>query len=119
LVNETEGQPLFEGENPSTFTKSAMEFCAALRQQGEMTDEFIRALREYDLLIANDAKIQTQVGAQIQLGGFLVIDTKKFDSLPDNVFLQWRKKGWLALAYAQILSANRWQNLAVMAVKPV
>ncbi|MGK4455983.1 SapC family protein, partial [Klebsiella pneumoniae] len=34
---------LFEGDQPSAFTKSAMEFCAALRQQGDATDEFVKA----------------------------------------------------------------------------
>ena len=102
---------LFEGEQPSAFTKSAMDFCAALRQQGDTTDEFVKALKEHDLLTANDAKIEGADGVQLQLSGFLIIDPKKFDALPDSIVLQWRKKGWLALAYAQLLSTHRWQAL--------
>lgn len=103
--------PLFEADQPSSFTKSAMEFCAALRQQGDATDEFVKALKEYDLLMPNDAQIDTRDGSKLQLSGFLVIDPKKFDALPDNVMLQWRRKGWLGLVYAQLLSSHRWQNL--------
>lgn len=102
---------LFEGDQPSAFTKSAMEFCAALRQQGDATDEFVKALKEYDLLMPNDAQIDTRDGSRLQLSGFLVINPQKFDALPDNVFLQWRRKGWLGLVYAQLLSSHRWQNL--------
>lgn len=102
---------LFEGEQPSAFTKSAMEFCAALRQQGDATDEFVKALKEYNLLMPNDAQIDVRDGTKLQLSGFLVIDPKKFDALPDNVLLQWRRKGWLGLVYAQLLSSHRWQNL--------
>jgi hypothetical protein len=111
LLQETGEFSLFEGDNPSEFTKSAMEFCAALRQQGDTTDEFVKALKEYDLLVPNDAEINAQDGSRLQLSGFLIIDPKKFDALPDNVVLQWRKKGWLGLVYAQLLSSHRWQNL--------
>lgn len=96
---------------PSEFTQSAMEFCAALRQQGEATDEFVKALQDHDLLVKNDAQIDLPDGSRLQLGGFLIIDPQKFDSLPDNVYLQWRKKGWIGLVYAQLLSSHRWQNL--------
>lgn len=102
---------LFEGEQPSAFTKSAMEFCAALRKQGDATDEFVKALKEHDLLVPNNAEIVAQDGNRFQLSGFLIIDAKKFDALPDNVVLQWRKKGWLGLVYAQLLSAYKWQSL--------
>ena len=107
--------PLFEGENPSKFTQSAMEFCAALRQQGDATDAFVKALQEYNLLMPNDAQIDLPDGTRMQLSGFLVIDPKKFDALPDNVFLEWRRKGWTGLVYAHLLSSHRWQNLVAMA----
>ena len=111
MFNDKGEYPLFEGDQPSSFTKSAMEFCAALRQQGDATDEFVKALKEYDLLMPNDAQIDIRDGTKLQLSGFLIIDPKKFDALPDNVLLQWRRKGWLGLVYAQLLSSHRWQNL--------
>jgi len=111
LLKEDGEFPLFEGENPSEFTKSAMEFCAALRQQGDSTDEFMKALKEFNLLVPNNAEIVGADGNKLQLSGFLIIDPKRFDELPDNVILQWRKKGWLGLVYAQMLSSHRWQNL--------
>lgn len=111
LLKEQGEFPLFDGDQPSDFTKSAMEFCAALRQQGDATDEFVKALKEYDLLMPNNAEIDARDGNHLQLSGFLIIDPKKFDALPDSVILQWRKKGWLGLVYAQLLSSHRWQNL--------
>jgi hypothetical protein len=111
LMQEQGEFPLFDGEEPSEFTKSAMEFCAALRQQGDATDEFVKALKEHDLLMPNNAEIDARDGSRLQLSGFLIIDPKKFDALPDSVILQWRKKGWLGLVYAQLLSSHRWQGL--------
>jgi hypothetical protein len=111
LLKEEGEFSLFEGDEPSAFTKSAMEFCAALRQQGDATDSFVKALKEHDLLMPNNAEIDVSNGNRLQLSGFLIIDPKKFDALPDSVILQWRKKGWLGLVYAQLLSSHRWQNL--------
>jgi len=111
LMKEDGEFSLFEGEEPSAFTKSAMEFCGALRQQGEATDEFVKALKEHELLVANNAEIVSPEGTRFVLSGFLIIDPKKFDALPDSVIIQWRKKGWLGLVYAQLLSSHRWQNL--------
>ncbi len=105
---------LFENEEPTAFTKGAMEFCAALRQQGDMTDEFVKALQEHELLTTNDAQIAMPDGARLQLGGFMIVDPKKFDALPDNVYLAWRRKGWVGLVYAHLLSSHRWQNLVTM-----
>lgn len=109
--------PLFDGENPSEFTQSAMEFCAALRQQGETTESFTAALKEHDLLVPNDAQIDMPDGSRLQLGGFLVIDPQKFDALPDNVYLDWRRKGWVGLVYAHLLSSHRWQSLVTLSAE--
>jgi SapC len=103
--------PLFEGDGPSEFTKSAMEFCAALRQQGDATDDFIQALQAHNMFMRNDAQIDLASGARLQLSGFFVIDPKQFDALPDNIFVDWRAKGWIGLVYSQLLSSHRWQTV--------
>lgn len=105
---------LFKDGKPTSFTQSAMNFCATLRQQGEATDEFVKTLKEYNLLMANDAQIDMPDGSKIQLAGFQVIDPKKFDLLPDSVYLNWRRRGWIGLIYAHFLSSNRWQSLVAL-----
>lgn len=107
---------LFEGEQPSKFTRDVMDFCGSLRHHGEETEKFVAALREYDLLVPNDAVIEMPGGAKMQMGGFLVISQAKFDTLPDNIYLAWRRQGWIALIYAHLGSMHRWQALATMAM---
>lgn len=111
MVGRDDGFPLFDKGEPSEFTKGAMEFCVTLRQQGDTTDAFVQALQEHKLLIPNDAQINAHDGTRLQLSGFLVIDPQKFDELPDSVIVQWRRKGWLGLVYAHLLSSHRWQTL--------
>ena len=43
-------------------------------------------------------------GTRVSLTGFKVIDEKRFAQLPDETFLQWRRKGWLPLAYSHFFS---------------
>lgn len=103
--------PLFDGEKPSSFTQGAIDFCAALRQQGEATDEFVKSLQAHNLLMSNNAQIDLPDNTRLQLNGFLIIDPQKFDALPDNVFLEWRRKGWLGFIYAHFLSSHCWPKL--------
>ncbi|MDD2325341.1 MAG: SapC family protein [Alphaproteobacteria bacterium] len=105
---------LFKDGKPTQFTQSAMNFCATLRQQGEATDEFVKALKDYNLLMNNDAQVDMPNGSKLQLAGFQVIDPKKFDLLPDSVYLSWRRKGWIGLIFAHLLSSHRWQSLIAL-----
>lgn len=113
MLGMERGEAVYDGDKPSGFTRSAMEFCAALRQQGDATDEFVSALMEFDMLTEMDAAIGIP-GGKLQLRGFLTIDPKKFDTLPNKAFLKWREKGWIGLVYAQLLSSHRWQKLGAM-----
>ncbi|MGH6975962.1 MAG: SapC family protein, partial [Stellaceae bacterium] len=46
---------------------------------------------------------------------FRVIDEARFDALPDELFLRWRRAGWLGLAYSHLLSMRRWQSFVAPA----
>jgi hypothetical protein len=116
LLSKEGGIALFENGEPSEFVQDTMKFCATLRQEGNFTDEFVNALLEHELLIENDALIE--IGdQQISLSGFLIVDSKKFDALPNKVFLKMRSKGWLPLIYAHLLSSHRWRNLRALEIQ--
>ncbi len=114
MLGEKGEYQLFKDDKPTSFTQNAMNFCASLRQQGEATDEFVKALKDYNLLMKNDAQIELPEGGKVQLAGFQVIDPKKFDLLPDNIYLSWRRKGWIGLIFAHLLSTHRWQSLVAL-----
>lgn len=112
FLNEEDGEALFDEGEPSKFLTGAMEFCASLRQSGDATDAFVHELQQRDLLQQIDAELPFSSGATVKLGGMLSISPQKFDALPDTVIVDWRRRGWLALVYAQLLSSHRWQSLA-------
>src|SRR5258708_38611087 len=107
-----EGRPFCEKDGaPSEATRQALAFCAAFQRQHEIGLAFARALSEQGLLTDYRAEID-QDGVRRTLSGFRIIDEAKFNALPDAVFLDWRKRGFVALAYAQLASMLRWSGLA-------
>ncbi len=106
-----DGQALFEGDKPSEICKKALEFCSAYQGQHAFTLEFTATLEKYSLLVDNRAAITMASGEKLSLSGFRVIDEEKFMALPDDVFLDWRQRGWISLVYCHLLSMGNWQPL--------
>ncbi|MGB4102391.1 MAG: SapC family protein [Alphaproteobacteria bacterium] len=106
---------LFEKDEPTDVVKRALDFCMALRQQGEATDTFVQALLERKLLDPGHVEVELSNGRMTKMDGFLAIDREKFRNLPTDVLTAWHKNGWLDLIYAHFLSGSRWQKLAEIA----
>lgn len=69
------------------------------------------AMNEHDLLTDNSTEIRLTDDRKIQMQGYKVIDREKFDKLPDDVFLDWRKKNWLPVVYSHFLSLSNWPSV--------
>ena len=89
--------------------KSAI--CSSYQGQHTFTLEFTATLDKYSLLVENRAAITMASGEKLSLSGFRVIDEEKFMALPDDVFLDWRQRGWISLVYCHLLSMGNWQSL--------
>ena len=50
---------------------------------------------------------------------FKVIDKARLARLPDAVFLPWRHKGWLPLAYSRFASVSTWSVLIDQAMQGI
>jgi len=111
LLRASGDQTLFVDGKPSAPVQRALSFCSAYQSQSEQTREFAQAIQEAGLLVPNRAEITLPSGEKLAMGGFSVIDEEKFAELPDAVFLDWRKRGWLPLIYYHMLSASNWALL--------
>ena len=105
------GEAFFEKGEPTQVTQRALSFCSSYQTQSEATREFVAALEANDLLVPNRAEITAAGGETLRLGGFRVIDEKRFAALPDDIFLDWRRRGWLAYVYAHLMSMTNWSSL--------
>jgi hypothetical protein len=107
----SDGEPLFEEMRPTQPLNQAIELCKSLFQSLRETVDLINALEQHQLLIDNSALIEFRTGGSARLGGFRVLDGAKFNMLDDAVFLDWRRRGWLAPIFAHFNAAGRWGRI--------
>ena len=66
-------------------------------------------LENRDLFRPGTVTITNEASEQFNLRGFRIVDETKFNALPDEVFLEFRRKGWLHAITSHLVSV---QNLA-------
>ena len=111
-LSNQDGIRLFNNkQEPTQNIQDVLVFCGNYQKQHEASLEFSNALLERDLLIERNANITLANGQTMELYGFSLIDTDKFDRLSDETILEWRNKGWLALIYYHIASTTSWRSL--------
>ncbi len=113
LIEDGEGErALFADGEPTELTKRALDFCSAYHRQFIATREFCEALNASGILDEKTANIAVGGDQRVALQGLRLIDEEKFRALPDETFLEWRRRGWLPAVYCQLMSQNNWALLA-------
>jgi SapC len=108
------GRPLFEAGEPTKLTKDMLDFCVRFRRQHEFTAAFGAALHQHAVLV--EYRFDVTAGGQAHsITSCHVVSEEKFNALPDDVFLNWRRAGWLPLITAHLLSLRHWQALGQLA----
>ncbi|WP_338447307.1 SapC family protein [Pelagerythrobacter marensis] len=118
-----EGTPLFEDGEPSDLTRRALAFCEAFQGEAAATRAFAEALAAQDLLIDRRADATLPDGRKFGLEGFKIVDREKFADLPDEIVLDWHRRGYLAWVNFHLASLDRFEVLlqrqsALIAVTP-
>jgi hypothetical protein len=117
LVIESAERPLFESGQPTKLLHDAIGFCREFHAQHAATTTFVRALAAEGLLIRNEARVVLGSGKQMTLRGFDVVDEEKFNALPGEVVLDWRRRGWISLIYSHLMSMSNFARLVDLAAK--
>lgn len=111
VVRGGEGVPLIADGKPSETATNALRFCEAYAYDQEQTRMFGEALVALGLLEPRNINLVMPGGQKILLKDIRVISPKKFEELPDSVYLDWRKRKWLFPAYCHFQSGINWQHL--------
>jgi hypothetical protein len=117
LVARGATRPFFAAGEPTEMTQNALKFCQSHHQQQEATRAFAVAIGEQDLLGDPNIEIKLPDERRVSLRGFRAIDEKKFNALPDELFLDWRRRGILALVYCHLISLTNWNTLLIRAAR--
>jgi hypothetical protein len=117
LLTESADHPLFEGAEPTQLVRNALSFCREFHEQTLASAAFVGELAQHGLLVPNEARVVLNSGKEMTLRDFQIVDEAKFNALPDEVFLDWRRRGWLPLVYCHLMSMASWPNLVELEAK--
>ncbi len=112
-VSETEGEPLFTEDGKATeILEKAIEFMKQFQTNHAHTVAICQELERLEMFQGLKAQVQLPSGRKYNFIGAQIIDEKKLSSIADGDFLEWRRRGWLALIYAHLISLGQITHLA-------
>jgi hypothetical protein len=103
-----DGEPLFDGDQPSAATQAILEFCEQFEAAGLRTNAFVEELVKSDLLMDGEVAIQPEGANQpFVYRGFRMIDEEKLRNLRGDELRKMNQNGLLPLIYAHLFSLGQ------------
>lgn len=100
-----DGQPLFEGGEPSEDVKGILKFCEDFEQAGARTQAFIEELEKTGLLMDGEVSInQAGIEKPFVYRGFRMVDENKLRDLRGDELRKMNQSGMLPLIMAHMFS---------------
>lgn len=113
-----EGEPLFDGTDPSEMTKGILAFNEQFEQAGQRSQAFMNELKELDLLQDGEVSIQPGDGGQPFIyRGFRMIDEQKLSNLRGDQLRKMSQSGMLPLIHAHLFSLSLMSHLFNLQVR--
>ena len=112
LVEEG-GKPLFDTEThaATALLEKIGRFNADYHREQARTRQFVAACMQQDLFVPRSVDFATEEGERLQIKGFMAIDQQRLQNLPDDVVIDWWRKGYLPLALAHFSSLGNFGRL--------
>lgn len=122
VTKKKPARPFFEGDELSSFTSEAFEFLKVFERDRRGTDEMIKRFKELDLFEQKEMNFQGQnadgsPSAKQKIADYFAITEDRLKKLDDKTLREFSDKGYLAVAYAHILSLSNWQRLVNMTLR--
>ncbi|PZQ61731.1 MAG: multidrug transporter [Sphingomonas taxi] len=113
-----EGDPLFTNGQPSELTQNILKFNENFEQAAARTAQFMKEVRELDLLMEGEVTIQQDgVEQPFIYRGFQMIDEKKLADLRGDQLRKISQSGLLPLLYAHLFSLALMRDIFARQVK--
>ena len=107
-----EGEALFADGKPTEVTQNILAFNESFEQAGARTQNFMKELRELDLLMDGEVSIQPDGAEQpFVYRGFQMINEEKLIDARGDTLRKMSKSGMLPLLYAHLFSLSLMRDL--------
>ena len=112
-----EGEPLFDGDQPSQATKNILGFCEQFETAGQRTSAFMEELKKSGLLMDGEVSIQPDGAPQpFVYRGFQMVDEEKLRDLRGDELRRMNQNGMLSLIYAHLFSLAQIREVFVQQI---
>ncbi len=107
-----EGEPLFDGDQPSAATQAILQFCEQFEAAGLRTNAFVEELTRSDLLMDGEVAIQPEGAEQpFVYRGFRMVDEDKIRNLRGDELRKMNQNGMLPLVFAHLFSLSQMRDV--------
>ena len=111
LGESEEGERLFDNGQPTELVKSLLNFNEQFEQAGQRTAQFMKELREMDLLMEGDVSIQPEGAQPFIYRGFQMVNEEKLRDLRGDQLRKMSQSGLLPLIFAHLFSISQMRDL--------
>jgi len=107
-----EGTPLFDGEKPTEATNNILKFCEEFELSAQRTVQFMKELKDADLLMDGEVSIQAPgVAEPIIYRGFTMVNEEKLRELRGDELRKMNQNGMLPLIFAHLFSMQLMRDI--------
>jgi hypothetical protein len=102
-----EGEPLFDGDQPSEATQRVLSFCEQFETSAQRTGQFVQELIQHKLLIEGELGIEQEGNSTPYVyRGFQMVSEELVRELRGDVLRKMSQNGMLPLIYAHMFSLS-------------
>lgn len=122
ITNKKPEQMFFDKDDTSQFTKEAFQFLQSFERDRQATQKMVTEFKALDLFEPKEMNFQgnnadgTPAPRQ-KIADYFAVSEDKLKALPDAKLVEFSKNGYLAVAYAHLVSLGNWQRLVNMTLR--
>ncbi|MCJ7420594.1 SapC family protein [Sphingomicrobium astaxanthinifaciens] len=118
VFDEKDGDPLFDGDQPSQRTQDILKFCEQFETSAQRTGVFVDELKKLDLMMDGEVAIQPDGMEKPYLyRGFRMVDEKKFRELKGDQLRKMNQSGMLPIIVAHLFSLGQIRDVFARQVR--
>ncbi len=107
-----DGEPLFDGDQPSEVTRQILAFNEQFEQAGQKTGMFMKELKDMGLLMDGEVSIQQEGNDQpFVYRGFQMVSEEKLTELRGDQLRKMQQSGMLPLVFAHLFSLSLMRDI--------
>ncbi len=106
------GEALFIDGKATPILDRIVQLTSHFRAGMLSTIAFGKRIAQAGLVTPRGVELVLRDGSKFRIDNFLTLDPEKFEKLPNNIFLRWRKDGDLLAIYQYLQSMDSWSTIA-------